>query len=79
MCISLVECLLVSLNKKRGERVLFFKPGCAGSAQRCHRLGSEKLYFSGKMVGFQLNSDKNDVIRGKNTNWRPLLNSNEEF
>ena len=32
----------------------FFK---LGSAQRCHRLGSEKWHFSGKRVGF-LKSDK---------------------
>ena len=37
-----------------------------GSAQHCHRLGSEKWHFSGKRVGF-LKSDKkkNVVIRGK--------------
>ena len=54
----------------------FFK---LGSAQRCHRLGSEKLNFSGKRVGLQHTSDTIAVIRGKNANWRPLLNSNGDF
>ena len=36
-----------------------------GSAQRCHRLGSEKWHFSGKMVGFLKSDKENAVIRGK--------------
>ena len=36
-----------------------------GSAQRCHRLGSEKRHFSGKRVGILKSDRKNAVIRGK--------------
>ena len=61
-------------KKKNDENGYFFQAG-AGSAQRCHRLGSEKWFFSGKRVGFHNIDKKNAVIRGKITNWRPLLNS----
>ena len=43
----------------------FFK---LDSEQRCHRLRSEKMAFSWKMVGFQHKPDINPTIRGKNTN-----------
>ena len=47
----LVDLVPMLEQKKKGY---FFK---LGSAQRCHRLGSEKWHFSGKRIGF-LKSDK---------------------
>ena len=43
------------LEQKTMRKGTFFK---LGSAQHCHRLGSEKQHFSGKRVGF-LKYDKN--------------------
>ena len=43
------------------------------------RSAATEWYFSGKRVGFQHNPDKNAAIRGKNTNWKPLLNSSGDF
>ena len=57
MLVSLVPML----EQKHTRNGKFFK---LVSAQRCHRLGSEKLYLCGKMVDLY-NSDKNEVIRGK--------------
>ena len=54
-------------KKKKNKKIkttrkdTFFK---LGSAQRCHRLGSEKWHFSWKRVGF-LKSDKNKKNKKK--------------
>ena len=53
--------MLEQKKKTMRKGTFFFK---LGSAHRCHRLESEKMYLSGKRVGFQHNSDKNAVIRG---------------
>ena len=55
--------LVLMLEQKNDEKGYFFFK--LGSAQCCHRLGSEKRHFSGKRVGFLKSDRKNAVIRGK--------------
>ena len=54
--------LVQMLEQKTMRNGTFFK---LGSAQRCHRLGSEKQHFSRKRVGFLKSDRKNAVIMGK--------------
>ena len=59
----LASRLCTNARTKNNEKGYFFFK--LGSAQPCHRLGSEKQHFSGKRVGFLKFDRKNAVIRSK--------------